>query len=74
MDYYKVKDHDNLVRDPHTGAIINTNSTDYEQYVTRRNVKTNEHQKAQNMEEDLANLKNEIGEIKSLLKEIVSNG
>ena len=74
MDYYKVKDHSDLARDPQTGSILNMNSLDYEKYVAHRNAKNEEHQKTENMEQDLADLKGEINEIKSLLKELVSNG
>jgi len=73
MEYVKVKDHSNLVRDPKSNSIINTNKSAYNQYVARRNAKNEEVNKAQTMEEDLANLKSEISEIKSLLKELVSN-
>lgn len=41
--------------------------------MTRRKVKAKENDKVTNMEEDLANLKNEMNEIKSLLKELVYN-
>ena len=43
MDYYKVKDHGDLVRDPKTGSILNTNSLDYDKYVSQRNAKNEEH-------------------------------
>ena len=49
-----------LKRDPKSNAIINTNASDYEKYVTRRKVKAKENDKVTNMEEDLANLKNEM--------------
>ena len=62
-----------LFRDSKSNAIINTNASDYERYVTRRKVKAKENDKVTNMEEDLANLKNEMNEIKSLLKELVYN-
>ena len=71
MEYVKVKDHSNLVRDPKSNSIINTNKSAYNQYVTRRNAKNEEVNKAQNMEEDLANLKGEIDEIKDLLRQLV---
>ena len=74
MDFYKVKDHNDLVRDSKTGAILNTNSLDYDKYVAQRSAKSAEHEKTENIEQDLANLKNEINEIKSLLKELVSHG
>ena len=45
MDYYKVKDHDNLVRDPSTGSILNTNEIDYNKYVAQRHAKSLEYKK-----------------------------
>ena len=72
MDYYKVKDHSDLVRDPKSGYIINVNSIDYQRYIANREVRTEDSQKVENVEQDLANLKSEISEIKSLLKELVN--
>ena len=69
---YKVDGHSDLARDPKTNSIVNVNSTDYEQYVARRLVKNEEVQKSQNVEQELADLKGEINEIKSLLKELVN--
>jgi hypothetical protein len=69
---YKVKDNVDLVRDPHTGAILNINSLDHEKYVARREVKNKEHQKVQTIEEEAANLKEDISEIKLLLKELIN--
>ena len=68
MDYYKVKDHSDLVRDPKSGSIINVNSMDYQRYIANREVRTEDSQKVENVEQDLANLKSQISEIKSLLK------
>jgi len=63
--------HKDLARDPETGAIVNVNTLDYTQYLSRRDVKTEKNQKVQTMEEDLANVKSELNEIKSLLKELL---
>ena len=65
MDYYKVKDHGDLVRDPKTGSILNTNSLDYDKYVSQRNAKNEDHKKTENIEQDIADLKGELNEIKS---------
>ncbi len=69
---YKVKDHADLRRDPHTGAIINMNSLDHEKYVARREVNNKEHQKVQTIEGEVANMKDDINEINLLLKEIIN--
>ena len=71
-NHVKVKDHSNLVRDPSTNCIINTSQSDYDQYLARRKQKRGEHERVEIMEQDLSDLKSEIGEIKSLLKEILN--
>ena len=72
MNYHKVKDNSDLVRDPNTGAILNTNSLDYEKYVAQRKAKSQEHQKTKNIERDISTLRQELDEIKSLLRELVN--
>ena len=71
-DYIPVEGNADLVRDPNTDQIINTNASAYQQYITRRQKRKFEKEKALTVEQDLANLKNELGEIKSLLKELVN--
>ena len=63
--------HKDLARDPETNAIVNVNNLEYTQYLSRRDVKTEKNQKVQTMEQDLANVKSELNEIKSLLKELL---
>lgn len=72
MDYIKVKGHDHLVRDPQTNSIINTNKSEYEQYLLSKQIKQNEQQKIQILESDVANIKNDLDEIKSLLRSLVN--
>ena len=72
MDYYTVEGHGDLARDPVTNAIVNVNRTDYNQYIERRSVKSKENQKVQTIEEEVANIKGELDEIKFLLKEIIN--
>ena len=72
MNYHKVKDNSDLVRDPNTGSILNTNSLDYEKYVAQRKVKSQEHKKTENIERDISTIRQELDEIKSLLRELVN--
>ena len=65
MSYIKVKGHDGLVRDENTGAIINQNVSAIE---ARRKTKH-----LNSALEDINMLKDEISEIKSLLRELVKN-
>ena len=70
-EFVKVKDHQNLMRDPLSNGILNDNQTDYDEYIARRDAANEAKQSETNMKEDLDNLKGEINEIKSLLKELV---
>ena len=72
MTLNKVKDQSDLARDSKTGSIINVNYLDYEKYVASRKVKNAKTKQVSTIEEDLVNLKNEMNEIKSLLKELVN--
>ena len=71
MEFYEMDGHKDLARDPETNAIVNVNTLEYTQYLSRRDVKTEKNQKVQTMEQDLANVKSELNEIKSLLKELL---
>ena len=72
MDYIKVKGHEGLIRDPQTNSIINTNMSEYQEYISRKKVKNEEQQKIQNLESDVANIKDELDEIKFLLRSLVN--
>jgi conjugal transfer/entry exclusion protein len=72
MKYSKVNGYDHLLRDESTKSIINTNVSDYENYMKMKNVKQKESQKIQKIEEDLSSLKNDINEIKNLLRNLAN--
>ena len=72
MDYVKVKDHDHLIRNTKSNCIINTNKAEYEEYITRRKLKKSEKNKVENIERDISTLRNEITEIKDLLRSLVN--
>ena len=71
-NFIPVEGNSDLVRDPRTDQIINTNTSAYEQYVSRRKQRKLEKEKSLTIEEDLASLKSEMNEIKSLLKELTN--
>lgn len=72
MKYAKVEGHSHLLRDSKTNSIINTNMVEYQEYLNRRNVKADENQKIQHLESDVANIKDDLSEIKSLLRSLVN--
>ena len=65
MDFVKVEGHDGLVRDETTGAILNHDDSAIQ---ARRKQK-----QLNSALEDINMLKNEISEIKSLLRELVKD-
>ena len=73
MEDVRVKGHSDLIRDPVTNAIINTNKSKYEEYISRRDIKKSETQKVKNLEDELSCIKDDLNEIKSLLRGL-SNG
>jgi hypothetical protein len=72
MSYLKVEGHRELYRDSTTNSIVNRNTSDYNRYMSQKKTKNEETKKVDTMEQDLTHLKNEINEIKSLLKELVN--
>ena len=71
-NFIPVEGNNDLVRDPKTDQIINTNTSAYDQYINQRKKRKLEREKSLSFEEDLASLKSEMNEIKSLLKEVVN--
>ncbi|MAH09428.1 MAG: hypothetical protein CL961_07155 [Euryarchaeota archaeon] len=69
MDYIKVKDHDSLLRDPRTGAIVNTNRSEFLKHVEARRKMS----RIETVVDDINNLKDEVSEIKALLRELIKN-
>mgnify|MGYP001235256545 FL=1 len=71
-NYIKVKGHGGLARDPHTNSIINVNNSEYDEYIKRKSLKSKENEKINILETDLANIKNDIDEIKHLLRSLTN--
>ena len=65
MNKIKVDGHSNLYRDSKTGAVINSNSNDYENYIK---AKANR----EGMVSEINTLKQELDEIKQLLKKLTN--
>ena len=71
-EYHGVEGHSNLLRDPNTDSIVNVDSLGYERYIARREAKNKKNQKVQNIEQEVASMKEDINEIKHLLKELLN--
>ena len=70
MDYMKVSGHDGLVRDNVTGAIINTDKSAFEKAKKLRLSSSSFNQ----LHQDVQLLKDELSDIKNLLRELLRNG
>ena len=72
METYTQKGHKDLARDPLTNNIINVNKASYDQYIASRDAKSEKNQKIQTIEDEVASIKDDINDIKSLLKELIN--
>lgn len=63
-------DLDGFVKDPDTGAVINTDFSDYDRYVSQKN----QHKEYLKTKNDIASLQEEMAELKRLLLEKTKNG
>ena len=61
----------NLVRNTDSQAIINTNSNEFDQFMEASRRKYNEKKEIEILKSDVNTMKNDLDEIKSLLKTIV---
>ena len=73
MKHTNVEGHADLIRDNSTGAILNNDTSQYNQYLSLRAKRQQGTDRIDNMENDLKSLKDDINEIKSLLRAL-SNG
>lgn len=68
----KIKDKDGLARDISSGAVINTNATDYMNYMAKMNAQKSLQEKISANANDIQNLKTDVAEIKQLLISLIN--
>jgi len=73
MEHINVEGHTHLVRENNSNAILNTDTSEYNNYLSLRSKRKKGGERIDNMENDLKSLKDDINEIKTLLKAL-SNG
>tara|TARA_B100001564_G_C20564006_1_gene635121 strand:- start:422 stop:646 length:225 start_codon:yes stop_codon:yes gene_type:complete len=71
-DHLKVENETSLIRDLNSNAIINTNQSDYEKFVNLSRKKYQEKKDYEDLKSDVKSLKDDMSEIKLLLKNIVN--
>ena len=71
MSYIKVNGHNNLARDIRSGAIVNTNKSEFQMYMKRHKERNEQADKMRNVCKEINNLKTELREIKNLLTKVI---
>jgi hypothetical protein len=72
MDYVKVKDKDHLLRDVYSNGIVNNDSDGYQNYVENYKRAYNESKKIKDLEFEMSEIKNDLHEIKTLLRSMIN--
>jgi len=70
MNLVPVDGERNLSRDMRTNAIVNTNEQEYNAYLARKNSSLNEKQRIENLENQINDVKDDLREIKMLLRSL----
>jgi|688.fasta_scaffold1494834_1 hypothetical protein len=71
LNFSFVEGHPNLVRDERTNAILNTNYDEYKTYIELKKIKESETKRIESIESNITNLKDDLDEIKSLLRNLL---
>lgn len=72
MDYIKVKDKDNLLRDINSNGVVNDDIEGYQQYIESYKRIKSSNLKINELENNMKDIKNDIDEIKFLLKKLTN--
>lgn len=71
MEYIKVKDKENLIRDVNSNAILNTDTESYRAYIENYKRTYEKTKKIKDLEQEVSDLKNDISEIKTMLRNFI---
>jgi hypothetical protein len=72
MEFVKIHDSDSLVRDLSSGAVINTNTTDYQNYLARKNSSKDMKQQIKQNADKIKQIESDMSEIKQLLITLIN--
>jgi t-SNARE complex subunit (syntaxin) len=71
--FAKVQDHDNLIRDMQSKAVLNTDKAGLNSYLQKRELAKKELSEKAETKQRLAKIEEEMSEIKHLLREIAAS-
>jgi polyhydroxyalkanoate synthesis regulator phasin len=70
--YAKVEGNSTLVRDLHTGAIINIDEGGYRAYIAQKTAAERRREEVEQLKQEVSSIKNDMSEIKNLLHQLLS--
>ena len=70
-DLIPVEGREGWYRDPDSNAIVNCNVSKYDNYMAAYNRRENKEKKLTTLQDEVSELKSDIGEIKNLLKSLL---
>ena len=71
--YAKVKEHDNLVRDMNSKAVLNTDKEGLQDYLRKREIAKKQKEEQSETQNRLAKIQQDMSEIKNLLQNIANS-
>lgn len=71
--YYKVEGNSDLVRDANNMAILNTNRTEYENYLRKRESMMAIREEVSRNSHEISNIKEDLSEIKQMLSALLKD-
>jgi hypothetical protein len=72
MEFVKIQDSDSLVRDLTSGAVINTSTTDYQNYLIKRNANKQIKEEIKQNSDKIKQIESDVSEIKQLLITLIN--
>ena len=73
MNYIKVKDKENLVRDINSNGVVNINEESYRNYIEAYKKQLNSNKKIETLQSEVNEIKSNVEEIKSMLNLLMEN-
>jgi hypothetical protein len=70
MNLVPVEGENHLYRDTNTNAIVSTNQSEHAMYLSRKKIQENEKDRINSIECEVTSIKNDLDEIKTLLKNL----
>lgn len=69
--YYKIEGERNLVYDPHTNGVIDTDTEAYQKYIQQKLFRQQQNNRIESMENRINNIEDGLSDIKTLLTRLL---